>query len=77
MFYVIFMGGFVIWVASAWAIHYFYYLPKVQPKKLAITEYPSGTFVVYRVSSQSLGVDETCQVRHAIFLPGKLLYWRT
>jgi hypothetical protein len=29
------------------------------------------------VSSQSLGVDETCQVRHAIFLPGKLLHWRT
>lgn len=48
LFYVIFMGGFVTWVAFAWVIHYFYYLPKVQPKKLAITEYPYGTLVVYR-----------------------------
>lgn len=48
LFYVIFMGGFVAWVASAWAIHYFYYLPKIRPKKLAITEYPHGTLVVYR-----------------------------
>jgi hypothetical protein len=49
-------------------------LPQIDRIGMDFALSPCHLFIV---TSQSLGGHKTCQVRHATFLPGKLLHWRT